>query len=96
MARDIEQLKSDMEAKIVFRGRWFEEEYQPDLHGNPYAIIAKDVVEVAAAHLIKKHISELLTAVPGKFSGGGVVGQRIEGKFTEKIPRPHTSVIRFM
>lgn len=96
MAYDTEQLKADMEARIVFRGRWFEEEYQPDLHGNPYAIIAKDVVEVAAAHLIKKHISMLLTAVPGKFSGDGVIGQRIDGKFTEKIPRAHTSVIRFI
>lgn len=72
MAYDTEQLKADMEARIVFRGRWFEEEYQPDLHGNPYAIIAKDVVEVAAAHLIKKHISDFFTPAERAFGGGGM------------------------
>lgn len=93
---DSEQLKADMEARIIFRGRWFEEEYQPDLHGNPYAIIAKDMLEVAAEYIVKKFIADFLKPKKRTFEGGGILDRRKQENFPEKIPRSLTSISRFM
>jgi hypothetical protein len=90
LAHDTEQLKAEMEAKVEAILA------DPEVSENVFHEIVKAAVEVAAGHLIRGFIVDFLKPTEPPFGGGGMVGQRIDGKFTEKIPRPHTSVIRFI
>lgn len=93
---DTAQLKVEMEAKVAFRKRWLEEEYDPDQHGDPYEIIAMDLLEVAAAHIVKKAVEGFLKTRSVEFGGGGILDRRKQEIFSEKIPRTFTSINRFM
>lgn len=90
MARDTEALKADMKARVDAILA------DPEVGDDVFQLIFNAGVEVAADYLIKGMIANFLRPTERTFGGGGVVAQRIDGKFTEKIPRALTSIHRFM
>ena len=93
-------LEDEMRRKIEWRGSWFESEYNPEHHGNPYLIMFRDIIEFAADRIMKKAISELFKAPKSEPMYGGVSNLMHETaesyRFRVEVPRPATAVQRFI